>query len=85
MNDLQALAQRSENFEREFKVLLGRRINKCKSGKARQIEATVQFLYARALAEDLAKVVVTEGNEEFLRELIDNQPDRTAWIPRGVI
>lgn len=71
LSDLEALGRRSQDFSRELKTLITRRIRKCKNGQARQVEKTVQFLYARALAESLAGLVVTEDNEEFLRELVD--------------
>jgi len=36
------------------------------------MEITAQFVHFRALAESLEEEVVTEGNEEFLRAVIDN-------------
>ena len=69
---LDALYRASSTFSKQLRNLVTKRLKRCRSETGKAAEMTAQFLFFRAMAEELAEIVVTDENEEFLREFTDD-------------
>lgn len=71
VDSIDAFTRASESLAADYMKLVKKRVRKCKGKEAVENELTAQFVLMRAVAEFWADKVVTEGNAEFLREIVD--------------
>lgn len=69
---LDALYGASATLSKQLKNLVMKRLRRCRSESGKAAEMTAQFLFFRAMAEEMAEIVVTDENEEFLRGFTDD-------------
>lgn len=70
-DELDEFQKRIRMVFKKVGVPLNRRLRKCRNPRDEEIELACHFIFARAMAEHLVDEVVTDENEEFLRETID--------------
>ena len=69
--DLDSFKKGFPIFVKKLSLLLNKRLTRCRGTDEKEMELVFHFIWARAMAEHLVDVVVTDENEQFLREATD--------------